>query len=115
MAVLSAEFVRGFGVPYIEAMASGTAVVATRIRGAGGARGGRYGEIVRDEELGASLCRLIDDAALRQRYAEVRVRRARDFDWNAICSAYENVYGRALADRSTFISRAFHLKRWFPR
>ncbi len=39
MAVLSAEFVRGFGVPYIEAMASGTAVVATRIRGAGGARG----------------------------------------------------------------------------
>jgi hypothetical protein len=53
----------------------------------------------------APLCRLIDDAALRQRYAEVRLRRARDFDWNAICSAYENVYGRALADRSTFISR----------
>ena len=61
----------GFGVPYIEAMAAGTPVVATDNPGARDVLGGgAYGLLPSDAELGATLRELLLDAELRESFAE---------------------------------------------
>lgn len=83
----------GFGVPYIEAMASGTTVVATPNRGAVEVtRGGRDGILTGDEELAHNLVRVLTDEPLRDRFRAAGLRRAADFSWDRVCALYEAVY-----------------------
>ena len=87
----------GFGVPYVEAMASGTAVVATPNLGAREVLSdGRFGIIAQPGELGAALVRLLTDAGQRARLAGAGMRRARDFDWPRVLDQYERVYSDLL-------------------
>jgi phosphatidyl-myo-inositol alpha-mannosyltransferase len=88
----------GFGVPYIEAMASGTAVVATANPGAREVTcDGKYGVICADQELGGKIGGLLCDRASRERLAAAALQRARDFGWNRICSDYEALYSGPLS------------------
>lgn len=83
----------GFGVPYIEAMASGTAVVASPNVGAREVTlEGRCGLLATDSELGNILVKALIDPDLRQRMQESGIERARDFAWNNVCSQYEALY-----------------------
>jgi phosphatidylinositol alpha-mannosyltransferase len=83
----------GFGIPYLDAMAWGVPVVATRNPGAEDLlRGGEAGIIVEAEDLGEALVRLLDDAALRDRLAAAGKRRATDFAWDVVCGQYEAAY-----------------------
>lgn len=83
----------GFGVPYIEALACGTPVVATPNLGAKEVlANGEYGLLTPPRELGAVLCRLLSDPAERQRMADWGLRRAAEFSWDAIVDAYEPLY-----------------------
>jgi glycosyltransferase involved in cell wall biosynthesis len=83
----------GFGVPYIEAMASGTAIVATPNAGAREVTcDGKYGVLCADDELGGRIGGLLCDAATRERLAAAGLQRGRDFGWNRICSDYEALY-----------------------
>jgi glycosyltransferase involved in cell wall biosynthesis len=88
----------GFGLPLVEAMASGTPVVA--------ADAGSIPEVVGDagllfktgdhEDLAAVLGRLVDDPARR---ADLRARgleRSRLFDWKATARRHVDVYRRVL-------------------
>ena len=86
----------GFGVPYIEAMASGTAVVATPNPGANEVLGqGRFGRIVEPGELGCALDELLGDRGERTRFEALGLQRAQEYSWSRVTEQYEALY-RAL-------------------
>ena len=83
----------GFGVPYAEAMASGTAVVATSNPGAIEVTSrGRYGRMVEDPQLAPTLIELLGDEKARESLAAEGMARARVFSWNSVCEKYEDLY-----------------------
>jgi glycosyltransferase involved in cell wall biosynthesis len=83
----------GFGVPYIEAMASGTAVVASPNPGAREVlQEGASGTVAPDAELGGAIARLLTDAAVRADFEARGLRRSEDFAWPAVAGAYERIY-----------------------
>jgi len=90
----------GFGVPYIEAMASGTAVVATPNVGAREVLAyGEFGVLAPPAQLGETLAGLLLDVDRRGSYATAGVARAAAYDWGVVCAQYEDVYLRLLAVR----------------
>ena len=83
----------GFGVPYIEAMASGTAVVASPNPGAREVlRGGRDGLVVEDDQLGAALIDLLGSPEKRRAWECAGPARADDFSWERVAGQYEALY-----------------------
>jgi phosphatidylinositol alpha-mannosyltransferase len=83
----------GFGVPYIEAMASGTAVVATPNPGANEVLAeGRFGRLVEPEALGDALVELLQDRAERERFELLGLERAQEYCWDRVTEQYEKVY-----------------------
>jgi phosphatidylinositol alpha-mannosyltransferase len=83
----------GFGVPYIEAMASGTAVVATPNRGAVEVlQNGTCGIITGEDRLGRKLLQVLRDSRLRSFLERTGLERAQSFGWDIVCKAYESLY-----------------------
>lgn len=83
----------GFGVPYIEAMASGTAVVTTRNPGSVEVlEGGRWGRLTTDDELGDAIVSVLTDQALRSTAEARGLLRASRYGWDAIITEYEAIY-----------------------
>ncbi len=83
----------GFGVPYVEAMACGTPVVASFNDGSiETTSNGKFGRLCHDELLGATLIELLSDSSTRSLMSEAGVERAKEFGWHQVCLAYENVY-----------------------
>jgi glycosyltransferase involved in cell wall biosynthesis len=88
----------GFGRPYAEAMASGTAVVATPNPGALEVLGGgAYGDIVHPSRLGERLLALLrNDDARHLLACQGRAHAAR-YRWDGIVQQYEALYEEAIA------------------
>jgi len=83
----------GFGVPYIEAMASGTAVVATPNPGANEVLArGRFGRLVEPEALGEALVELLKNPAQRECFETLGLQRAQEFSWTRVTEQYEALY-----------------------
>jgi glycosyltransferase involved in cell wall biosynthesis len=79
----------GFGVPYIEAMASGTAVVAAPNVGALEVlEKGRYGVIADLPELGDALLNLLQNPEERAKWVEIGLERAQTFSWENSVQEY---------------------------
>lgn len=83
----------GFGVPYVEAMASGTPVVASPNPGACEVTGeGSFGVLAEDSALGDEILSLLTSHTRREQLSEAGLRRSRDYSWNRICEQYEELY-----------------------
>ena len=83
----------GFGIPYIEAMAAGTAIVTSPYAGAGEVlKNGRYGIICDDDRLADDLLRLLDCRELSQEFEARGLERAPAFSDNAIAECYLQIY-----------------------
>ena len=84
----------GFGVPYIEAMAARTAVVATSPNP--GARevlsDGSYGAFVDDSKLADALKHILSDATLREDMERRGAERSQQYGWPIIAAHYEAAF-----------------------
>lgn len=97
----------GFGVPYIEAMASGTPVVATPNGGAEEVLdGGRAGRIVKDCDLGNELVALLTNDVTRASLAAAGLEWVKQYEIARIAEQYEAIYKAVIQRRDeTAISR----------
>jgi len=83
----------GFGIPYIEAMACGTPVVAAPNMGAREVlEEGKYGLISNEKGLGRVLIKALRDQDLRAGLAEKGFRDIERFSWNTVAASYESIY-----------------------
>jgi glycosyltransferase involved in cell wall biosynthesis len=88
----------GFGIPYIEAMAHATPVIASLNPGSQMIlEGGRHGMIVEDEALGPAVARVLGDEGLRGRLGAAAWARSQDFAWERALDAHERAYRLAIA------------------
>jgi glycosyltransferase involved in cell wall biosynthesis len=82
----------GFGLPYVEAMACGTAVVAIPNPGSCEILAdGRYGTLVERERFGAAVLALLDDAPARRTLEATGIERARQFSSETMVERYETL------------------------
>jgi glycosyltransferase involved in cell wall biosynthesis len=82
----------GFGLPYVEALACGTPVVATPNPGSREVLdGGRFGYLPADNDFGDAICGLLADAIKRGVMARQGLAHAADYDIARTAELYEQV------------------------
>lgn len=107
-----------FGVVLLEAMAAGTAVVASALDGYGNvATDGVNARLVTPGDvaaLGAALGQVLADGVMRRHLVDGGRRRAQQFSMTALATAYLERYERLVAEQSTRRRAAF-AARWRRR
>ena len=90
----------GFGVPYIESMASGTAVVASPNVGAREVlENGKWGIIAPDITFADALVSVLTKEDLRRELENKSLERAQCFSWEMVLESYERVYSQFLLEK----------------
>ena len=79
----------GFGLPYLEAMACGTAVIATPNPGSREVLGEDYGGLVEDAEFAPAIMKVLADESRRRALEIAGIRRAGEFSIDRMIDQYE--------------------------
>ena len=84
----------GFGLPYIESLASGTAIVTSKNPGSLYIlENGRFGSIVaNDSDFAKEIIELLENPNRRCEMEKKGMLRAKDFDWIQIANSYTEVF-----------------------
>jgi phosphatidylinositol alpha-mannosyltransferase len=91
----------GFGVPYIEAMAANTAVIATAPNPGAEevlARGS-FGAFVNDQQLAETLISLLTNDMMRDALQQRGLERSRQYSWQTISAKYETTFRLAISSK----------------
>ncbi|RPI58328.1 MAG: glycosyltransferase family 1 protein, partial [Planctomycetaceae bacterium] len=93
-AVLSPSFYEGFGLPLLEAMNAGTAVICSTADAFTEVAGPAAHFVDPTDTAGWSvaICQVIEDAAWRNNLAESGKIRAREFSWDSCAKAHAEVF-----------------------
>jgi len=82
----------GFGLPYVEALASGTPVVATANAGSLEVLdGGTYGRVVTDDAFAGAMLDLLTDDEARQQLSALGLARADEYSLERMLDRYEDL------------------------
>lgn len=81
----------GFGLPYLEAMACGTAVIATPNPGSREVLGERYSGLVDDTAFAPAIMTLLADEGRRRELETAGIRRATEFSFDRMIDQYETL------------------------
>lgn len=87
----------GFGIPYVEAMACGTPVVATPNAGARELlEDGKWGVLAQPSELGSTILSLLNDQQRLLYLARLGLQRAEAFAQDKVVDAYEALFASTI-------------------
>jgi glycosyltransferase involved in cell wall biosynthesis len=96
-ALLSASTYEGFGIPYLEALMSGTAVITTRNAGADYVlEDGNYGLIVAESDFSNKIVEMIESPEIRKIFEEKGIFRAKAFSQETVISEHLAYYRQAI-------------------
>lgn len=87
----SPSIYEGFGLPYLEAMACGTPVVASENPGSVDVLAGGCGLMPADEDFASAIASLLGDEEARVRLSRAGLMRAQDFSLARMLDGYEKV------------------------
>jgi phosphatidyl-myo-inositol alpha-mannosyltransferase len=88
----------GFGIPYIEALSSGTAVITTDNMGAQFVLNqGEYGVISSDQEFSDNILQVLTNDLTRQMFETKGVERGAEFSWSEISRQHLEAYQTAIS------------------
>ena len=91
----------GFGLPYVEAMACGTPVVATPNAGSCEVLAGGAGILASDEDFAATVVDLLTNPARRSALTRLGLERAATYDMERVLDAYERLLIDFVANTGT--------------
>lgn len=90
----------GFGIPYAEAMASGTAIICSPNSGADYVLDqGQYGVIAADKDFAAQLRELLQNEAQRNMLARRGRERSKAFSWPVVAAQHREIYRQAICGK----------------
>lgn len=99
LALVYPSLYEGFGLPILEAMASGAPVLTTDVGAAPEVAGGAaLLTAPRVEAIAAAVARLATDAALREKLMEEGLARAREFSWSRAAQRTLEVYAEVIEE-----------------
>ena len=96
----------GFGLPYLEAMSCGTAVIATPNPGSCEVLGENYGGLVEDPEFASTLLKLLADPIRRRALELEGIRRAAEFSIDRMIDRYEALLGELRGSHARSVASA---------